>query len=82
MAMAGWGPSALLSLGLGLVGAATTSQATRRWDVAFWTFGSKSTADLSERDNKEILVVKEEEKNDAEVFGVVVVEMARLLKEP
>ena len=38
--------------------------------------------DFSERDNKETLLVKEEETNDAEVFGEVVVEMARLLKEP
>ena len=40
------------------------------------------TVDFSERDNKETLLVKEEETNDAEVFGEVVVEMARLLKEP
>ena len=50
------------------------------------TFGSKtpttSTADLSERDNKENPVVKEEETNDTEVFEEVVVEVARLLKEP
>ena len=46
------------------------------------TFPTTSTVDLSERDKKEILVVKEEETNDAEVFGEVVVEMARLLKEP
>ena len=38
-----------------------------------------STADLSERDNKENPVVKEEETNDTEVFEEVVVEVARLL---
>jgi hypothetical protein len=37
---------------------------------------------LSERDNKEIPVVKEEETNDAEVFEEVVVEMARSPKAP
>jgi hypothetical protein len=37
---------------------------------------------LSERDNKEIPVVKEEETNDTEVFEEVVVEVARLSKEP
>ena len=31
------------------------------------------TVDLSERDNKETLLVKEEATNDAEVFGEVVV---------
>jgi hypothetical protein len=36
-----------------------------------------STVDLSERDNKETLVVKEGETNDAGVFGEVVVEVAR-----
>ena len=41
-----------------------------------------STADLSERDIKENLVVKEEETNDTEVFEEVVVEVARLSKEP
>ena len=41
-----------------------------------------STADLSERDNKEIPVVKEEETNDTEVFEEVVVEVARLPKAP
>ena len=46
------------------------------------TFPTISTVDLSERDNKESLIVKEEETNDAEVFGEVVVEVARLLKEP
>ena len=40
-----------------------------------------STADdLSERDIKENLVVKEEETNDTEVFEEVVVEVARLSK--
>ena len=33
------------------------------------------TVDLSERDNKETLFVKEEVTNDAEVFGEVVVDM-------
>ena len=41
-----------------------------------------STTDLSERDNKEIPVVKEEETNDAEVFEEVVVEMAGSPKAP
>ena len=36
-----------------------------------------STADLSERDNKEIPVVKEEETNDMEVFEEVAVGVAR-----
>ena len=34
-----------------------------------------STVDLSERDNKETLFVKEEVTNDAEVFGGVVVDV-------
>ena len=34
-----------------------------------------STVDLSERDNKETLFVKEEVTNDAEVFGEVVVDV-------
>ena len=33
------------------------------------------TVDLSERDNKETLFVKEEVTNDAEVFGEVVVDV-------
>ena len=41
-----------------------------------------STADLSERDIKENPVVKEEETNETEVFEEVVVEVARLSKEP
>ena len=41
-----------------------------------------STADLSERDIKENPVVKEEGTNDTEVFEEVVVEVARLSKEP
>ena len=41
-----------------------------------------STVDLSDMDSKETLFVKEEETNDTEVFGEVVVEMAGLLKEP
>ena len=40
-------------------------------------FPTTSTVDLSERDNKETLVVKEGETNDAGVFGEVVVEVAR-----
>ena len=36
-----------------------------------------STADLSEMDNKENPVVKEEETNDTEVFEEVVVEVAK-----
>ena len=40
-----------------------------------------STADLSERDNKEIPVVKEEETNDTEVFEEVVVEVASRLQD-
>ena len=35
-----------------------------------------STVDLSERDNKETLFVKEEVTNDAEVFGEVVVDVS------
>ena len=35
----------------------------------------RSTVDLSERDNKETLFVKEEVTNDAEVFGEVVVDV-------
>ena len=34
-----------------------------------------STVDLSERDNKETLFVKEEVTNDAEAFGEVVVDV-------
>jgi hypothetical protein len=37
---------------------------------------------LSERDNKQFPVVKEEETNDTEVFEEVVVEVAKLPKEP
>ena len=40
------------------------------------------TVDLSERDNKETLFVKEEVSNDAEVFGEVVVDVAGFQKEP
>ena len=39
-----------------------------------------STADLSERDNKETLLVKEEVTNDAEVFGEVVVDVCQELR--
>ena len=45
-------------------------------------FPTTSTVDLSDRDNKETLFVKEEETNDAEVFGEVAVEVVGLLKEP
>ena len=41
-----------------------------------------STVDLSERDNKETLLVKEEVTNDAEVFGEVVVDVEGPQKEP
>ena len=41
-----------------------------------------STVDLSERDNKETLFVKEEVTNDAEVFGEVVVDVEGPQKEP
>ena len=40
-----------------------------------------STVDLSERDNKETLFVKEEVTNDAEVFGEVVVDVEGSQKE-
>ena len=39
-------------------------------------FPTTPTVDLSDRDNKETLLVKEEETNDAEVFGEVVMEVA------
>ena len=39
-------------------------------------FPTTSSVDLPDRDNKETLVVKEEETNDAGVFEEVVVEMA------
>ena len=45
-------------------------------------FPTTSTVDLSDRDNKETLFVKEEETNDAEVFGEVVVDVAGSQKEP
>ena len=45
-------------------------------------FPTTSTVNLSERDNNETLFVKEEETNDIEVVGEVVVEVAGLLKEP
>ena len=41
-----------------------------------------STVDLSERDNKETLFVKEEVTNDAEVFGEVEVDVEGSQKEP
>ena len=37
-------------------------------------FPTTSTVDLSDRDNKETLIVKEEVTNDAGVFGEVVVD--------
>ena len=40
-----------------------------------------STVDLSDRDNKETLFVKEEVTNDAEVFGEVVVDVEGSQKE-
>ena len=42
-------------------------------------FPTTSTVGLSERDNKETLVVKEEKTNDAEVFGEVAMKVAREL---
>ncbi len=45
--------------------------------VAWSIFPTTSTVDLSDRDNsKETLLVKEEETNDAEVFGGVLVDVA------
>ena len=41
-----------------------------------------STVDLSEKDNKETLFVKEEVTNDAEVFGEVEVDVEGLQTEP
>ena len=41
-----------------------------------------STVDLSEKDNKETLFVKEEVTNDAEVFGEVEVDVEGSQKEP
>ena len=41
-----------------------------------------STVDLSEKDNKETLFVKEEVTNDAEVFGEVKVDVEGSQKEP
>ena len=43
---------------------------------------TKPTADLSERDNKETLFVKEKATNDAEVFGEVVVDVEGSQREP
>ena len=43
------------------------------------TLPNTAPVDLSERDNKEALIVKEGETNDAEVFGEVVVKVAREL---
>ena len=55
-------------------------------DLLAWSmsiFPTTSTVDLSERDNKETRFVKEEETNDAEVFGEeFVVEVMGFLKEP
>ena len=47
--------------------------------LAFFTI---STVDLSEREHRETLVVKEKEAYDAEAFEEVEAEVARLLKEP
>ena len=44
------------------------------WSMSM--FPTTSSVDLPDRDNKETLVVKEEETNDAGVFEEVVVEMA------
>ena len=41
-----------------------------------------SAVELSERDNKDTLVVEEDETYDAEAFEEVEVEVVRLLKEP
>ena len=45
-------------------------------------FPTTSTVDFSDRDRKETLLVKEEETNDAEVFGEVVVDVAGAQREP
>ena len=45
-------------------------------------FPNTPTVDLSDRDSKETLFVKEEETNDAEVFGEVVVDVAGAQREP
>ena len=50
--------------------------------VAWSVLPTMSTVDLSKRDNKETLLVKEEVRNDAEVFGEVVVDVGGSQKEP
>ncbi len=45
-------------------------------------FFTISVVNLSERENKEIPVVKEEERNNAEVLEEVEADAAKLLKEP
>ena len=45
-------------------------------------FPTTSTVVLSDKDNKEILFVKEEEANDAGVFEEVAVDVAGSQKEP
>ena len=47
-----------------------------------WQSRPHVTVDLSDRDNKENLFVKEEVTNDAEVFGEVVVDVEGPQKEP
>ena len=50
------------------------------WSMSM--FPTTSSVDLPDRDNKETLVVKEEETNDAGAFGEVVVDVAGSQKEP
>ena len=45
-------------------------------------FPTTPAVDLSDRDSKETLLVKEEETHDAEVFGEVVVDVAGAQREP
>ncbi len=50
--------------------------------VAWSMYPTTSAVDLSDRDSKETLLVKEEETNDAEVFGEVVVDVAGAQRKP
>ena len=50
--------------------------------VFSFVFFTISTVDFSEMDNKETLVVKEEETYNAEVFEEVEAEVVKLLREP
>ena len=50
--------------------------------VAWSMYPTTSAVDLSDRDSKETLLVKEEETNDAEVFGEVEVDVEGSQKEP